>query len=793
MYLHAKLLLLAVIITVLSGCAAGQRHFSVAQDLEEQGRHEEAMYRYAEALKADPTAAEYRLRFLKSRDKAAQAHASKGDALYAAGNYKEALVAYQAAGGLDAGTARYAQKAERAAQMRDAQAAWQEGQELERAKRLRDAARAYAIALEIDPKNADYRTAAKRVAEQRKSRLDSYELKLKSTAPFTLKFQNASLKEVFNVVTRLSGINFIFDEAVKEQPVTLHLENATFYQALELLTSMYKLGRKNLNEGTVILYPRTTEKAKQYEDMVIRTFTLNYLDGKKAINLIRSLLQVRKLSLNEETNALVLRDTAEVAAVVEKIIEANDVPDAEVVLEVEVVEFNDKDTKNVGLLLSNYSASLGTFTPDSKLLSPYLFPPSGLSTPVDTSQLLKAFSIKGFGGYVTVPNATYNFGKTMARGEILSNPKLRVKNKEKAKFTVGQRVPIQTTSSTGTITSTNVQYVDVGIKMNAEPTIQLSNEVSVRLGLEVSSVITKETSKTDGTTLLTIGTRNLDTVLSLKDGETVIIGGLIQNSDTTDKSKVFLLGDLPLIGPFVSNTNSSRDKSELLLAITPRLVRRVTVPSSPVASFLSGKEEAPSLVSPYASFELEPEYRGEPEKPKQPAPAATGTAPSAAPQPAAAAPTAAAPAAAGKARQTGKATLGFQAPATVAVGNALQLTVTIADAELLSQAAFTVEYDPELLTFSNATEGDLLKRDGTATSFQHIPGKPGSISFTLQRASGASGVTGEGSLAQLNFVSKKAGPAGFAFSSTTFIRQDGTPQPLVGLSSFVDLTTPRVD
>lgn len=786
MHLRSQLALLAMLAAVITGCAAGHRHFSAAQDLEEQGRHEEAMYRYAEALKADPASAEYRLRFLKSREKAAQAHESKGDTLYAAGNYKEAVVAYQTASGLDAGIARYVQKAERAARMRDAQAAWQEGLELERTKRLRDAARAYATALEIDPNNTAYRAAAKRVADQRKSRLDGYDLKLRSSDPFTLKFQNASLKEVFSVITRLSGINFIFDEAVKEQPVTLHLENATFYQALELLTSMYKLGRKNLNEGTVILFPRTAEKAKQYEEMVIRTVPLNYLDGKKAINLIRSLLQVRKLSLNEETNALVLRDTAEVAAVVEKIIEANDVPDAEVVLEVEVVEFHDKDAKNVGLLLSNYSASLGAFTPDSKLLSPYLFPPSGMSTPVDTSQLLKAFSIKGFGGYVTVPNATYNFGKTLARGEILSNPKLRVKNKEKAKFTVGQRVPIQTTSSTGTITSTNVQYVDVGIKMNAEPTIQPSNEVSVRLGLEVSSVITKETSKTDGTTLLTIGTRNLDTVLSLKDGETVIIGGLIQNSDTTDKSKVFLLGDLPLIGPFVSNTNSSRDKSELLLAITPRLVRRVTMPSSPLTSFLSGKEEAPSLVSPYASFELEPTYLGDPEKQKQlpPSSNATPSTPSLAPQPVAAA---------GRARQTDKATLSFQAPATVAVESDLQVAVTITDAELLSQATFTVEYDPELLSFSNATEGDLLKRDGTATNFKYVPDKPGVINVMLQRANGAPGVTGDGNLALLSFVTKKAGPAGFAFSNTSFIRQDGTPQPLVGLSSFVDLTVQHAD
>ncbi len=771
MRLQAKTLLMAVIIAVLTGCATGQRHFESGQELEEQGRFEEAMFQYAEAVKANPDSARYRLHFLTSRDRAAQDYDQKGNALYAAASYKDAVTAYQTASGLGGGIARYDQKAERAIRMRDAQAAWQEGQTLEHAKRLREAARAYATALELNPKNPVFFKDAQRVAALRKSPLDHYELKLRSTAPFSLRFQNASLKEVFSVVTQLSGITFIFDEAVKEQPVTIQLENATFYQSLELLTSMYRLGHKNLNETTVIIYPRTADKIKQYEDMVIRTYTLNYLDAKKAVNLLHSLLQVRKLSINEDSNALILRDTPEVASVVEKILEANDVPEPEVVLEVEVVEFNDKDTKNVGLLLSNYSVTTGAFTPDSKLLSPYLYQPSTPSVPVDSTQLLRAFSIKNFGGYVTVPNATYNFGKTLGRGEILSNPKLRVKNKEKAKFTVGQRVPIQTTSSTGTITSSNVQYVDVGIKMNAEPTIMLSDEVSVRLGLEVSSVVSKETSKTDGTTLLTIGTRNLDTVLSLKDGETVIIGGLIQNSDTSDKSKVFLLGDLPLIGPFISNTNNSHEKNELLLAITPRLVRRVTVLPPATASFLSGKEDAPALADSYASFALESEYQGDAAAPKQAAPPATSPA--------------------RKSRPNGQATLAFNGPASVVVGSPLQLTVTLTDALQVSQTAVTVEYDPELVRFTGLSAGELLKRDGNATSLQQLPTKPGQVTFTLQRTQATTGTSGEGPLAQLTFVAQKPGPAGFSFSHATLTRQDGSSQPVLGLSSFVEMVAPR--
>src|SRR6185369_6658433 len=165
----------------------------------------------------------------------------------------------------------------------------------------------------------------------------------------------------------------------------------------------------------------------------------------------------------------------------------------------------------------------------------------------DPSNLVRAFTMKGIGGFVTVPNATFNLGKTLAKGEVLSNPKIRVKNKEKSKFNVGTRVPITTTTLNGVQSQVNVQYVDVGVKVNAEPTIQLNNEISIKLSLEVSSILTKEKvgDASSLTTVVTIGTRNVETVLSLKDGETSIIGGLIQNTSNNDKTKIFLLGDIP--------------------------------------------------------------------------------------------------------------------------------------------------------------------------------------------------------------------------------------------------------
>lgn len=597
---------LILLISACMGCSAATRNFSEARDLEEQGRLEEAMFRYAEASRLEPEHTDYRLSFLRTRQVAADARAKRGDTLLEQGHYTDAMAEFQTAAGLDPSQSLYRQKASEASTRLDAENAYKEGKDFEINNKLREALSAYTRAFELQPKRTDYQKSVQRVLELRQNSPKGAELQLRSSQPITLSFRDARLKDVFRMITQLSGINFIFDEGVKDQNVTITLEKATFYQTLELLTGMHKLGRKTLNETTVILYPLTSEKVKQYEELIMRTYHLNHLDAKKAINLVRSMLQIKKIFANEEGNTLIVRDTENVVAVVEKLLEANDVPEAEVVLDIEVLEINDKNSKNLGLLLSSYSVSLGGYSPAGKFLSPSLFADTTAPAPIDVSQLIKAFNIKGFGGYVTLPNATYNFGKNLSRGEVLSNPKLRVKNKEKAKFNVGQRVPIQTSTTVNTTTSFNVQYVDVGVKVNVEPIIQLNNEINIKLNMEVSSVINKETAK-DGTTLVTIGTRNLETVLSLKDGETSIIGGLIQHGSSDDKVKVFILGDLPLIGPLLSNNKSEKSKSELMLAVTPRLVRSVTVPSRSHISFISGREDDPTLKAPYKSFDQDTE------------------------------------------------------------------------------------------------------------------------------------------------------------------------------------------
>jgi general secretion pathway protein D len=650
---------LLLVIFALSGCAAGKKAFSKGESLEAEGKFEEAMYSYAEAFKLQPDVGEYRARFFKARDKASEKRFKMGVEQYDRGDYVGALAEFQTAYGLDPTQGRFKQKADETIRLRDGQLAFQEGRDFEKANKLKDANRAYTAALELHPANKEYQEAFSRVSGQRKSKLEGFELSLKSNKPITLKFKDAKIKDVFTIITQLTGISFVFDEAVKDQPVSIYLENATFQQALDMLTNMNKLAKKVLNESTVIVYPRTPEKIKQYEDLTIRTFHLSYMDAKKAVNLVRTMIQVKKIHVNEESNSLIVRDTNDIIEVIEKILDANDVPDPEVILEVEVIEISDTNAKKLGLLLDPYSVQSGGYKDVLPLVSSLTLaatPQVGAaSTQVvtgtksaDVGNLIKAFSASPYSAFVTVPNATYNFGKTLTDGEVLSNPKLRVKNKEKAKFNVGTRLPIVTTTLNGTTSQANVQYVDVGVKLNAEPNIQLNNEIIIKLSLEVSQQIggTKEVS---GASVVTIGTRNLDTVLSLKDGETSVIGGLREYRESNSKNSVYLLGDIPILGPLLSGYTKSKDKTELILAITPRLVRSVTVPTGNLMSFVSGKEDDPTLTRPMASFDQEPVFETPAKAPvaKQPA-TATPIKPVQPVQPVAAQPVAVAPATAVK-------------------------------------------------------------------------------------------------------------------------------------------------
>jgi general secretion pathway protein D len=800
-----KVILLFCVLPIFAGCAGGLTAFNKGQKLEDQGKLDEAVMKYAAASAANPDVSEYRIGFLRAGEKAARVHFNKGEEYLAAKKYDEALREYQTAYTMDPSLERAGQMSGRLIKIRNSRVFFRDGEEYEKNRKMREALSSYKKAAGLDPDYVEAKEAVARLLNSRKTKLDGYEINLKSVKPITLKFRDARIKEVFNILSQLSGINFVFDEGMKDQNVTIFLENATFQQALDILTGMNKLGKKVLNESTIILYPKSPEKSKQYEDLIVQTFLLNKLDAKKAVNLIRTMLPAKKIYVNEDINALVIRDTPEAIDVARKILEANDIPDAELVLDVEIMEVSKGNADNFGLVLSKYQVSTAAFKPDGNPLSDSL-----ATSSLSATNLLNAFNWRGFNGFLTVPNAAYNFEKTLANGQTLANPKIRVKNREKSKFNVGTRVPITTTSTTGTTGgfAVNVQYVDVGVKVNAEPTVQLNDDINIKLSLEVSSVISKQTvgGSDSSTTVVTIGTRNLDTVLSLKDGETSIIGGLLQDNRSDSKKKISILGDIPILGPLLTGTNKTNDKTELILAITPHIVRAITVPDADVAAFWSGKEDDPSTADPYASFIQEPDIPAPLSSPpaapgpqEMPGPAVAPTAP-AAPNvpftPPAAAPTAipapptmpVTPQPVPLPDAMSKMLLNLTAPSSVKMNEQFNVEVVGSNMANLYNAPFVLSYDPAFLDYMGASEGSLLKSDGKPTVFQATGVKnSGQVAVNLARTGNDSGMNGTGTLVTVIFKAKKPGAAGLGFVKANFTDPGGKPLSVIPFNTVVEV------
>lgn len=384
----------------------------------------------------------------------------------------------------------------------------------------------------------------------------------------SLELRDANIKVVFEALSRATGINFILDKDIKpDSKATIFIKKARIDEAIDMVLSSNGLQKKALSDNTALVFPSTPQKLKDYKDLVIRSFFFTNTNAKQVSTLLKTMLKTKDIFVDERLNMLVMRDTPEVIKIAEKLIAANDLEDPEVMLDIEVLEVSRNRLQELGIIYPN---QLSVVTADALTL-----------------ESLKAIKSTNIG---VSPNPAINFKKTTGDVNLLSNPRIRVKNNEKAKILVGDKVPIITTTSTANVgISENVQYVDVGLKLDVEPRVTLDNFVNIKVGLEVSS-LGERTVTRNGATVYTIGTRNASTVLRLKNGETQVLAGLILDDERKNASKLPGLGDLPLIGRLFSNQEDKKSKTEIVLAITPRIIGNITRPQVEITEYWSGTE-----------------------------------------------------------------------------------------------------------------------------------------------------------------------------------------------------------
>jgi general secretion pathway protein D len=454
--------------------------------------------------------------------------------------------------------------------------------------------------------------------------------------PVTLEFRDAPLRVVFEALSRAAGLNFVFDRDVKaESKVTLFVRNSTVDEVLKLLTATQQVERKLLNANSVLIYPATPAKQKEYQELVTRSFYLTNTDAKQAMTLVKQLVKSKDVFVDEKLNLMVVKDTTDAVRLAEKLVASLDVAEPEVMLEVEVLEVSRSKLQQLGVQWPN-QVGYGLLQPTTT--SSVTTSTSTVTTTNQGGTLAPGYvSLRDTGAlipFVSNPALVLHLRSEDGDTSLLANPRIRVKNREKAKVHIGEKLPVFTTTSTANVgVSASVSYLDVGLKLEVEPSVTLDDEVGIKVALDVSNIV-KEVPGPSGSLAYQVGTRAATTVLRLKNGETQVLAGLISDEERSSASRLPGLGDLPVLGRLFSSQRDTGNKTEIVLLITPHIVRNVVAPAVSRADQAAGTETSigtmPLRLRPTAPNSLG--LRGEgrpaapaalpPPPPQQPVPAA---------------------------------------------------------------------------------------------------------------------------------------------------------------------------
>src|ERR1700682_1033533 len=571
---------------LLLGCAADKLHRDGLAEVE-RGNYEAGVSKLADARAQNPKNMMYRLDLTARREDSIQKLISAGDALRAAGQYDTAVTAYRRVLTIEAGNQRALHGID--AVETDRRHAGMVGEAFKDFER-KDYDGGDAILRTVLNEDSGFGPAtalAAKIKGARGPRNAAPRLKTRNNAKVTLQFRDAPTKMVFEVLARQTGINFVLDKDVKsDSKTTIFVQEVPIEEAIDMVLDQNALARQILSSNMVLIYPNTPAKQKDYEEQIVHTFYLTNALTNDVESLLKSMLGAKPLFADERTTVVVMRDTPDAVRMAEKLVASIDVPEPEVLIEVEVLEIARSKLLNLGI------TPPGSFTASASSIAKG--GASGLVLSDLSHQNANTISVSSV-------SLTANALQTVGNTNTLASPRIRARNKEKAKILIGSRVPVITSSTalltSGTASSSSVQYLDVGLTLEVQPTVYLDGDVSIKVALEVSSIT--NTVVVGGTQAYTIGTRNANTLLRLKDGETQILAGLIQDSDTRNAAGIPGLSQIPIVGRLFGSHNSDREKSEIVLSITPHIIRTQVRAASDSTEFWYGTETR-SRSAPFA-------------------------------------------------------------------------------------------------------------------------------------------------------------------------------------------------
>lgn len=740
---------------ILAGCA-GSRVHNEGLDAMVSGDYETAVAKLDQAVKAEPGNATYRLDLKAKREEAVQILVASADRARSKGDFAAAERDYKRVMSIESGNARAIRGLELLQRdRRHVEIIAQASKEVEQ-RRLDEAEARLRMVLAEDPGSAAALALRMRIDNARGPQSVVPRLKTRDNRPVTLQFRDANTKMVFEVLARQTGINFIFDRDIKSDgKTTIFVQQVPVEQAIDLVLGQNQLARQVLSDNMVMIYPNTAAKQKEYQDQIVRTFYTTNTDPKKAMDMLKTMLNAKTLFVDERSSAVVIRDTPEVVRMAERLLAAVDIPESEVMMEVEVLEISRSRLQQLGIRY-----------PDGIQLKP---------TPLagDPLVLRDLADQDATTLQISDVSVSVDLKKSVGVTNVLASPRIRARNHEKARILIGQRVPVITNSVTATsqqpVYTGNVQYVDVGLTLEVEPTIYLDNDVAIKVNLEVSSIIKEVTSASSGTLAYQIGTRNATTLLRLKDGETQILAGLINDQDRRTSDHIPGVGDIPLLGRLFGSKKIDAEKSEIVLSITPRIIRAQLRPSSDNTEFWYGTDStlrsAPMAASAQSSGPVSAAATG------------TGAAPSAP----------AADAEAAGANSDGKATpavagprqrpaLSWQGPGQVSVGQTFDVTLQMNSEIPIGNLRSAVRFDAAVFELLGADAGDIVPEAIRGSVQPVVNQRAGRAQFDVAGAS----MTGNGGLLVLHFRALSPRPASMiAVQQFAASDPEGAPVPTI--------------
>ena len=785
---------LVIALTVLVASCATGRAFSRGEAAGKAGDWEAAVGFYRQALQDNPDRPEYKIALERAMVQASAMFTEQGRQFEAAGQPEEALRAYRKAQEFEPSNRQLAARAG----------------ELER--QIRDKMEASAARPEID-----------KLREQARRSTAEPLLNPASRDLLGVHFTNAGIRDVLNFIGASTGINVTYDRDFQDRSITVNLEGVTLEQALQQIMVANVLFYKVLNERTIIIAADTTQKRTQYEEQVIRTFFISHSDATELSQLLTGVVRVAGMAIqptivaNKTSNTVTVRATAPVVQIIERIIDANDKPRAEIMVDVQILEVSRERAKHYGLNLSSYSISMA-FSPEAA--------PTADAKPFNLNTISKGVSTADF--YMALPTAVVHFLESDSQTKVLAKPNIRATEGQKVALNLGEDVPVPSTTFTpiatgGPTTNPLVSYGyrTIGIIVEMEPRVTYEGDIILNISVENSA--RGSDSNIAGQNLPSFFSRKVQTRLRLRDGESNLLAGLLRDDERRSLNGFPGVMRLPIVKQLFSNNDNQIKQTDIVMLITPRIIRTHELKALDLSPIYIGTQANMALGGPPpliggADAAAPPPAGAPAPAPRLTAPAGTAPVPgvmpptqptqqpaAAAPSPitvfppeqpaAAAAPSPTAPAVPQPAAPTapaaeppapvppapivGTARVTLSPPSEMRVGSGpYTVPVSVTGASRMSTITMSITYNPALVRVRSVQEGTFMRQGGATPAFTtQTDEKGGRIDIAVTRPGDQTGASASGLIAAVLFEAIAPGTGTLTITGTATI-PGGTPAGL---------------